>query len=193
MIEKLQSIEQYEKKLEELFKQEEKKLFAVAFSILKNKEDAKDACQEAFEQLWQKRQNESYKEIKSLASYIYIVVKNTAIALLKKRPKKEHEEIEGSEVLALEDVSNKLDSRRQTSGILDKIKSSKILTEKEFDIIMHWADGVTYKDIVPLINTKYESIDNREETVGTIRGKLQRSKKKLKVYFNEHTKMSKLK
>jgi len=103
----------------------EKMLYSFAYSITLNKEDAKDAVQEAYLRLFKARQRVDYQ--KNLKAYVFQIVKNVCFDIIAKR--KHENPIEN---LAVEEKVNRdtvLDRRKIIGAAL------KILNKQERMII----------------------------------------------------------
>lgn len=71
-------------------------VMSVCLSLMKNKHDAEDACQEVFLKVWKSLSR--FREESAFTTYLYTVSRNTCLDILKKNSKNECEEI--PEVLA---------------------------------------------------------------------------------------------
>ena len=58
--------------------------FALAFRILKNRQEAEDALQEAFLRLYNSIMNKSYRNESKLSTYFYSIVYNTSVEFYRK-------------------------------------------------------------------------------------------------------------
>lgn len=58
-------------------------MYRVAFTILRNEEDCKDALQEAILKAWEKRH--TLKDMRSFKTWIIVIVKNSCYNILRKR------------------------------------------------------------------------------------------------------------
>ncbi len=68
-------------------------LVVLAVRILNDEEKAKDVAQEAFIKLWQKA-DEEFKDENALKAYLYVLVKNACISVIRKESKVTQENIE---------------------------------------------------------------------------------------------------
>lgn len=79
-----------------LFNLYERKMYVIAFSILKNKQDAEDAVSESFLKLINNLDKISSIDSSKCKGFITIVVKNTAIDIYNKRNKHTYSDIDGA-------------------------------------------------------------------------------------------------
>lgn len=77
-----------------LYNAYERKMYAIAFSILKNKQDSEDAVSESFIKLINNLDKISDIDSSKCKGFITIVVKNTAIDIYNKRKKDIHSDID---------------------------------------------------------------------------------------------------
>lgn len=77
-----------------LFNLYERKMYTIAFGILKNKQDAEDAVSESFIKLINNLDKVSDIDSSKCKGFIAIVVKNTAIDIYNKRKKDIHSDID---------------------------------------------------------------------------------------------------
>lgn len=72
------------KKFEEIYHLYEQKMYKIAYSILKQKEGAEDAVQDAFEVVLKKLDKIEVVDSKEAWNYILVIVRNKAIAIYRK-------------------------------------------------------------------------------------------------------------
>ena len=95
--------EDKESGIKTLFEKYNKTIYAIAFSILKNKENSEDVAQEVYSKLL-KLDNDKFPE-HGEASWIYTVTKNETIAFLRKQKKN----IDIDDLYSLESESDEID------------------------------------------------------------------------------------
>ncbi len=129
---------------QKLYTQYNKLIYGIAFSIVKNKEDAEDVVQIFFSKLYTLEKEKLPS--KNTASWIYTVTKNEAISLLRK--KKNHFNLEA--IYEIEDKDNEI------NNIIDKEEFNKLISkldDKEKEIIsLKIISGLSFEQIAKLLN-----------------------------------------
>ena len=154
-----------ETKVSEYLMEHYDKLYRLAYSYMKNREDAMDVVQESI-----------YKAIRScdqirtesqIASWCYQIVVRTALDLIRKQRR---------EVIGIEEYQEESQFDRYED--IDIMKSLDILSEEEKSIIiLRYFEEQKLKEIASIL----------EEPENTIKSKLYRALKKLKVEFIEES------
>ena len=72
--------------VEELFKENHRYLFSVAFNFIKDKEAARDIVQDVFLKLWKRRSQIDFK--KGIRSYLFKAISNASLNYLEKNKSK---------------------------------------------------------------------------------------------------------
>ncbi len=129
---------------QKIYTQYNKLIYGIAFGILKNKEDAEDIVQIFFSKLYTIEKEKLPRE--KIASWIYTVIKNEAISLLRK--KKDHFDIET--IYEIEDKDNEI------NNLIDKEEFNKLISkldDKEREIItLKIIAGLPFEEIAKLLN-----------------------------------------
>lgn len=129
---------------QKIYTQYNKLIYGIAFGILKNKEDAEDIVQIFFSKLYTIEKDKLPRE--KIASWIYTVIKNEAISLLRK--KKDHFDIET--IYEIEDKDNEI------NNLIDKEEFNKLISkldDKEREIItLKIIAGLPFEEIAKLLN-----------------------------------------
>lgn len=112
-----QEIKDNKEAIEQLYNKYNRTIYAIAFSILKNKEDAEDVTQNVFMKI-SNLEKEKFPNDKE-ATWIYTVTKNEALAILKKKNK----EINTEEIYEIEEQNNEIDE------IIDKESFNKLISK----------------------------------------------------------------
>ena len=129
---------------QKIYTQYNKLIYGIAFGILKNKEDSEDIVQIFFSKLYTIEKEKLPRE--KIASWIYTVIKNEAISLLRK--KKDHFDIET--IYEIEDKDNEI------NNLIDKEEFNKLISkldDKEREIItLKIIAGLPFEEIAKLLN-----------------------------------------
>ncbi len=72
-----------EQEFVEVYKSEKEKIILYLLKFVKNKVDAEDICNEAFQKAWTRILQEQKSEIENLKSYIYKAARNISVTFLK--------------------------------------------------------------------------------------------------------------
>ena len=108
--------------------------YSLAWKMLRNKEDAEDAVQEAFIRLW--KNAESFSGKSALFTYFYAIVSNLCLDRLKKGSKQFFEEFDELEHCSIESVDFEIMPSINPEGIK---KAMDILSIKQRMAMLMWA------------------------------------------------------
>lgn len=154
--------EENEKGLEELYSKYHKMVYGIAFSIVKNKEDAEDIMQIVFTKIQEldKTKLPSDKEM----TWLYTLTKNEALNYLKKKKG----EISLDTIYEIENKNNEIDEK------IDHIEFNRLiskLNKKEQEIIsLKIVSNFSFQEISELLN----------EPVGTVKWRYYKSLRSIK-------------
>lgn len=150
--------------------------FALAFRILKNRQEAEDALQEAFLRLYNSIMNKSYRNESKLSTYFYSIVYNTSVEFYRKIYSKNFSVIsidimeakytEGDELL------RNYESDIHTQEIDGIIKNYINNIPQQYSVIltMFYINEMTLKEIADMLGIP----------IGTVKNRIFRAKEKLK-------------
>lgn len=139
-----------EKGIEELYTKYNNLVYKIAFSILKNKEDAEDVTQTVFIKI-HKLDEEKLPSNKEL-SWLYTVTKNEAITLIRKR----NNDIDLDSIYEIEDKNNEVENiidKEQFNKIIGKLKNQ----EKEI-VNLKILAGLSFEEISKLVNEPISTV-----------------------------------
>lgn len=149
-----------------------KKLFTFAFSMLKNREDAKEILQETFIKIWEER--DDLNENRSLKSYIFSIAHNKIIDLFRKRMNEK--DYKNNLLSNIEEYNNEnnydlelIEKKKTLIKIVDQLPLSRknIFTLSKFR-------GLSHKEIAFKLNISTKTIENQiTSSLKFIRNKLQ--------------------
>ncbi|HKJ42238.1 MAG TPA: RNA polymerase sigma-70 factor [Sunxiuqinia sp.] len=154
-----------------LYDQYSQRLYGFAFSMLKNKEDAKEIIQETFLKLWNKRTtiDSSY----SLKSFLFSITYNITIDLLRKRAKdvdfqnqlKHYFDGEGARTDELVIFNELNENLSRLIGELPEQRRKVYMMSRE--------EGMTHKEIATRLGISVKTVENHINlTLKYIRKKL---------------------
>lgn len=152
--------------IEKLYKNYNKLIYGIAYSILKQKEDSEDIVQNIFSKISQIDKNKlpTNKE----ASWLYTLTQNETITFLRKK----RNNIDIENIYEIEDANNEI------NNIIDKVQFNKLickLNEKEKQIIsLKIISNLSFEEIGKLLN----------EPIGTIKWRYYKSINNLKIMLS---------
>ena len=136
--------------IEELYNKYNKVIFAIAFSILKNNEDAEDIVQNVIVKIYNLDKEKLPKE--NEATWLYTVTKNEALEVIRKNNKQ----------ACLEDIYEIEDNNNEIDEAIDKENFNKListLNDKEKEIIsLKIISNLSFKQIQALIGEPINTI-----------------------------------
>jgi len=149
------------------------KLYRLAFSILRQKEDAQDAVQEVVLKLWKNRY--SLNRANNFESYCMSSVKNHSLDLLRRQ--KQHVDYKESAIIKNRTVKiNDFDNRDLIEKIF--IQVQQLPDQQRMAIELKDFQGYDYDEISDIL----------EQSVNAIRANVSRGRKKLYEIFKEELK-----
>jgi len=172
------------KAFEELVEMYQKRVYMIAYGILKNEADAYDATQDVFLKVFKYIKN--FNEKSSLYTWMYRITRNVSIDIYRKRRKAnsvEYGEQYKNESIYTDNVHHKVISpveqvekkelSKKMATAMDKLSDDHrlILQLREFE-------GMDYKDIA----------DSLEISKGTVMSRLHHARLNLKKYLKEYEK-----
>ncbi len=148
-----------EKQIESYIMEHYDKLYRLAYSYMKNREDAMDVVQESVYKAI--RFSERLKELEQISSWVYQIVVRTALDTIRKQKR---------EIIGMEEYQE--EGREDQYEDVDLIKSLSVLSEEERGIIvLRYFEEHKLKEIATIL----------AEPENTIKSKLYRALKKLKI------------
>ncbi len=164
----------------ELFQRYYQKIFALAFSVVRSREDAEDVTQDAFVKAYTSLAE--FKGDSAFYTWLYRIAYNVAIDLTRKvsrrgGPAKEFQETDdydGQEQVAAIDGPHQELYRKQQMGLINRALQT-LTEEHRATIVLRELDGLSYEEIA----------DSTGVSVGTVMSRLFYARKKLKIALSE--------
>ncbi|MBI5114911.1 sigma-70 family RNA polymerase sigma factor [Candidatus Poribacteria bacterium] len=161
----------------------QKKLYAVAYGLLGNREDALDSVQEAFVKAY--RSLDRFKGESSFYTWLYRITVNAAIDMGRKQGRRDEveflEEVEPEEekgeypvASSIENPSQQLMRKELGAMIEDAIQ--QLPAEQRTAIVLREIEGLSYKEIANLMRC----------SEGTVMSRLHYGRKKLQEILGPH-------
>ena len=161
-----QEIKDNKEAIEQLYNKYNRTIYAIAFSILKNKEDAEDVTQNVFMKI-SNLEKEKFPNDKE-ATWIYTVTKNETIEYLRKQ----HNEIDIDDIYDIPNLKNEIDEIIDIDNFNTIIKC---LDEKEKEIVsLKIISDFTFKEIAEIL----------EIPIGTVQWKYYKAVHTLKIFIS---------
>ena len=146
-------------KLEHIYDMYSKQMYRVAYSVLHNTEDAKDAVQETFLRLASVISTLEFDDEARCRSYVLTAVKNTAISIGMKNSKmitKDYESIAEAFGDTKLDPETIISGNESFESIVNAIKA---MNELYRDVLYYRiVEGMSEKDIAALLGIKYSTV-----------------------------------
>lgn len=151
---------------EKLYKRYRKLVYAIVFSILKNKQDSEDIVQVVFTKIYSIDKNKL--PVKNEASWLYSVAKNETLNFLKKR----------KEYISLDDIYEIPDNNNELTKLIDQDNYNRLISkldsiEKEI-VSLKILANLSFEEIGKLLN----------KPTGTIKWKYYKSINTLKLLLS---------
>ncbi len=169
------------------------KAFTLVLRILKNKEDAEDALQEAFIKAFRSIVDNRFEERAKFSTYLYRIVYNTALDFYKKHKSRNYN------MLSLDSNFNKQDSNEDDFGNIEMqidekkygynsaLSTDKKVMEKEMqDFVNNFLSSIPEKYSVILTLFYLDDLSHEEISdvlslpLGTVKNRIFRAKEKLR-------------
>jgi RNA polymerase sigma-70 factor (ECF subfamily) len=154
-----------------LYKKYCKRVYKFGHSILKSPEDSENLMQDVFLSLWENRHK--VEKDSSIKSYIFTIVYNSAISVIRKKAKESQfvEYLKSVQEINIEPVNVGLEFNELTIK-LDEIVKALPQRQKEV-YLMHKVDGLKYSEIAERLHISVNTIENHmSRALKTIREKL---------------------
>ena len=159
-----------QKALKEIFDLYHKKVYRVAYGMVRHREDALDIVQDVFIKLY--RSLKDFKGESRLSTYIYRMTVNTSIDHIRKAAKPGITSLEGEEGFQPADDGEKRPDRvylyRELEGKVNEALS-RIPSDQRTAIVLREVEGLSYEEIAETMKC----------SIGTIMSRLHYGRKKL--------------
>lgn len=161
---------------QELVEKYQRRMYAVAYGIVGNREDALDAVQEAFVKAY--RSLPEFKGESAVYTWLYRITVNSAIDIARKRGR--HEQVEFREEIDVEEEKGEYPVASSTENPVERLMRKELgeVIEKAIlslpvdqrtAIVLREIEGLSYKEIAQVMGT----------SEGTVMSRLHYGRKKL--------------
>ncbi len=144
----------------------DKTIFSFFYNKTKSVEEAKDLTQQTFLSIWKYR--ETLKESIPIKAQLFQKAKQLYIDWLRK------EVVKRSKLIAHAEGQVGPDEHDETSAKLEKIKwaTQQLSTKHKKVVLLHYFEGLSYKEISDMLNIPIRTVDSRLYTALKIIKKL---------------------
>ena len=171
-----------ERAFEKLVKRYEKRIYMIAYNILRNEEDAYDATQNVFLKVYKYIDN--FRETASLYTWIYKIAYHVSIDIYRKRKKGssvEYSEFIKSEGVTAHDLHHKVADPSafvENNELTKTIESAleKISESHRTVIVLREIEGLSYAEIAEILDV----------SKGTVMSRLHHARLNLQKYLKKH-------
>lgn len=161
---------------EKLFKTSQKRLYNVAYSVVRDRELAHDVLQDAYKKAWSKF--DEYDPNRKFINWMTSIVRNTGIDITRSRNRKDHNislntinQQMTQNMFDIEDTSSDPHKIYIQKELIEEIHSMIINLPYDLKMVMEpFLNGMTYTDIATDMNLK----------VNIVRARIHRAKQILK-------------
>ena len=145
--------------VEELFKENHRYLFSVAFNFIKDKEAARDIVQDVFLKLWKRRSQIDFK--KGIRSYLFKAISNASLNYLEKNRSKASAL---QEILRTQDPTTSEDVHSASFKELEvrvRIAIDRLPPKCKMIFLLSRQEGMKYREIAEQLNLSVKTVENQ--------------------------------
>ena len=128
------------------------KMYALAYNLLRNREEARDCVQDVYAELWNKR--DTIEPGKPPLPLVLTMVRNNSLDRLKSRCTQADDEI--IETLATNDTENQIDAASDLNAVIQLI--DKLPRDQQLVLRLRTIDGLEIEQIQELTHFSRENI-----------------------------------
>ena len=128
------------------------KMYALAYNLLRNRDEARDCVQDAYAELWNKR--DTIEPDKSPLALVLTMVRNNCLDRLKNRSTKADDEI--LETLLDHNTENQIDAASDLNAVIQLI--DKLPHDQQLVLRLRTIDGLEIEQIQELTHFSHENI-----------------------------------
>lgn len=142
-----------------LYERFSERLFSFAFSMLKNREDAKEIVQETFLKVWNKRSQINTSQ--SIKAYLFSISYNVTIDILRARLKEDkyREYIQNQFIVGEPGAENMADFNELSETVQKAIEELPEQRKKIY--LLSREEGLSHKEIAENLNISVKTVENQ--------------------------------
>ena len=140
------------KEFERLFKDSYPHMYRMAFSMVENADDAKDAVHQVFVQIWKRKPQVADDSIRG---YLLAATRNQCLHTLRSRQLQRQMEDELRQDIAATESEEREELLQQLQQVIDKN-----LTEQDRRVLsLHYDEEMTYKETATVLGTSASAVN----------------------------------
>jgi RNA polymerase sigma-70 factor (ECF subfamily) len=145
-------MEYSKQKFEHLFKDNYPHMYRMAFSIMKNADDAKDAVNQVFAQVWKRKPQISEDSIRG---YLLAATRNQCLHLLRSQQLQQQME----EELSRQQTTNEVEDQEELLQKLQQIINDNLTEQDRRVLQLHYEEEMTYEETASVLGISSSAVN----------------------------------
>lgn len=145
-------MEYSKQKFEHLFKDNYPHMYRMAFSIMKNADDAKDAVNQVFAQVWKRKTQISEDSIRG---YLLAATRNQCLHLLRSQQLQQQME----EELSRQQTTNEVENQEELLQKLQQIINDNLTEQDRRVLQLHYEEEMTYEETASVLGISSSAVN----------------------------------
>lgn len=145
-------MEYSKQKFEHLFKDNYPHMYRMAFSIMKNADDAKDAVNQVFAQVWKRKPQISEDSIRG---YLLAATRNQCLHLLRSQQLQQQME----EELSRQQTTNEVEDQEELLQKLQQIINDNLTEQDRRVLQLHYEEEMTYEETATVLGISSSAVN----------------------------------
>lgn len=145
-------MEYSKQKFEHLFKDNYPHMYRMAFSIMKNADDAKDAVNQVFAQVWKRKPQISEDSIRG---YLLAATRNQCLHLLRSQQLQQQME----EELSRQQTTNEVEDQEELLQKLQQIINDNLTEQDRRVLSLHYEEEMTYEETASVLGISSSAVN----------------------------------
>ena len=163
-------MEYSKQKFEHLFKDNYPHMYRMAFSIMKNADDAKDAVNQVFAQVWKRKPQISEDSIRG---YLLAATRNQCLHLLRSQQLQQQME----EELSRQQTTNEVEDQEELLQKLQQIINDNLTEQDRRVLQLHYEEEMTYEETASVLGISSSAVNKHiTQSLAKIRATLKKAK-----------------
>ena len=163
-------MEYSKQKFEHLFKDNYPHMYRMAFSIMKNTDDAKDAVNQVFAQVWKRKPQISEDSIRG---YLLAATRNQCLHLLRSQQLQQQME----EELSRQQTTNEVEDQEELLQKLQQIINDNLTEQDRRVLQLHYEEEMTYEETATVLGISSSAVNKHiTRSLAKIRVTLKKAK-----------------
>ena len=145
-------MEYSKQKFEHLFKDNYPHMYRMAFSIMKNADDAKDAVHQVFAQIWRRKPQLADDSIRG---YLLAATRNQCLHLLRSQ----HLQQQMEEELSRQQTTNEVENQEELLQKLQQIINDNLTEQDRRVLQLHYEEEMTYEETATVLGISSSAVN----------------------------------